>query len=282
MAKDDEYLPGTDAALMKAYAIGASSIKQSGITLPNGALGFLVPEGFELEQVMPPDPPVSSIVRQNVVLYEIDSFIDYVNRFKVSGATRIFAAPGHLNSGQATIRAVLDYHESASKPGYNRHQAVFNPPYSDEWARWETLERKPMKQAEWAEMIEENRKDIRDPDGASLLELIRKFKASKVQSYEAVAYQNDGSMAISWQDKTTGVPGVIPVPEQIVLGIPVFYKGSPYRVDVFMRYRLSEGVLLFNIKRDRPDIIEDAAFTEITSNIAAKTDIPIYLGKVGT
>lgn len=263
-------------ALAKAYELGAQG--RAPILGPDGGQYIALPPDWELEKIPPLEQPLTH-VKHTATLYEIDAFIDYVKRFKTE-ATRIFAAPGHLNGGQATVKAVLDFHKDAATPGHKDHNAVFNPPYSDEWARWAALEKKGnMKQAEWAEMIEENRKDIHHPAAGALLDLIRRFKATKEQSYDSLDYQPDGSYAINWQDKTKGGAGTIPVPEQIVLGIPVYYTGTGYKVEVFMRYRLSEGHLFFHIKRDRPDIIEDAAFKEITSIIQEKTGVTVYLGR---
>lgn len=262
-------------ALTRAYELGSQL--RAPVDMADGGKAIFTPPEWAMHKIPPLEAPLTH-VKQVVTLFEMDAFVDYVNRFKTP-ATRIFAAPGHLHAGHAVVQAVLDYHADAATPGRNAHRAIFSPPYSEEWSRWAQLDQKQMRQADFAEMVEEHRRDIREPDGASLLELVRRFKASKVQSYDSVSYQNDGSMAINWQDKTSGAPGVIPVPEQLVLGIPVFFKGTVYRLDVFMRYRLSEGTLIFHIKRDRPDYIEDAAFTEITSNIAAKTEITVYLGK---
>ncbi len=270
-----------DNALMKAFDLGAQG--RQIISTPDGDSVVPLPEGWDLHKIAPLDPPLTHI-KHTATLYEIDAFVDYVNRFKTE-ATRIFAAPGHLNSGQATIKAALDYHANHSLPGRNAHHALFNPPYSEAWARWASLEKtsngaqRYMQQSEWAEMIEENRADIREPAAGPLLDLIRRFKATKAQSYDSLDYQPDGSWSIAWEDKTKGTAGSIPVPETITLGIPVYYTGAPYALDVFMRYRLNDGKLMFHIKRDRADLIENAAFKEITSLIAEKTEVPVYLGR---
>lgn len=265
----------SDAALMKAYDLGASIAPK--IDTADGGQAIIVPDGYSVERLPPLEPPLTHI-KQTATLYEIDSFNDYVNRFKTP-ATRLFAAPGHITGRGAIVQAALDFHEKAGSPGRNHNTAAYQPPYSDEWKRWTTRATKSMQQVEWAEFIEENRRDIRHPDAASLLDLVRRFKATKKQDYDSVAYQPDGSQMIHWTDKTQGAEGTIAVPETLTLGIPVFYRGTVYAVDVFMRYKLTEGQLFFTIKLDRADYVEDAAFTEITSRVAENTAVPVYLGK---
>jgi hypothetical protein len=71
-----------------------------------------------------------------------------------------------------------------------------------------------------------------------------------------------------------------PLPEVMTLGIPVYFRGTAYAVPVLVRYRLGSGAVQFQLKMDRADIIEDAAFGELTARIGAATGIAPYLGRV--
>lgn len=263
-------------ALTKAYELGSQG--RAPISGPDGSLHVALPPEWEMKKIEPVDPPLSKVLRQATTLLDLESFNDYVNLFK-GKPTRIFGAPGHLNSGIPFLKATLDYHETAASPGRNAHSATYKPPYSAEWQRWHSINNKPMKQVDWAQWIEENRRDIRDPDGAFLLELVRRFKATKKQDYDSVVYQPNGSTEITWKDNTTGAQGAVPVPEQITLGIPVFFNHTVYAIDCFMRYYLNDGHLTFVIKLDRADLIEDAAFKEITSTVKDKTGIDVFIGR---
>lgn len=264
--------PNADA-LAKAFELGA--MRSPVYDTPDGGYAVLVPPGYDLETVPPLDRPLTHI-HQTTTLLDMDSFNDYVVHFKTP-ATRIFAVPGYLNSGIAQFRAAMDFHETSDKAGYGHHNAIYQPPYSEEWKRW--TKAGVMKQAEFAEFIEENRRDIVTPDAANLLDLVRRFKATKKQDYDSLVYQPDGSTAINWVDKTTSATGVIPVPETLKLGIPVFFQGARYEINVFMRYKLTEGILAFTIKVDRPDYAEQTAFDVIKNEIANATGLRVYLGK---
>jgi hypothetical protein len=263
-------------ALTRAYELGAQG--RTPITGPDGGVHVALPEGWELEKIPPLEEPLTH-VKQHATLLDLDSFNDYVNLFKDEKTTRIFGAPGHLNSGIPFIKAVLDYHADAKTSGRNAHVATYQPPYSAEWTRWHSINNRPMKQVDFAEWIEENRRDIRKPDAGTLFDLVRRFKATKKQDYDSVVYQSSGSQEITWKDNTTGANGTIPVPDKLTLGIKVFFQSTVYAIDCFMRYRLSEGALTFTVKLDRADLIEDAAFTELTSTVKEKTGVSVFLGR---
>jgi len=71
---------------------------------------------------------------------------------------------------------------------------------------------------------------------------------------------------------------LVPSPIDGQLMIPVYFKGELYSVPVLMRYRLADGKLMFMIKVDRPDYIEQAAFDATAKQIAEATGIEPYIG----
>ncbi len=241
---------------------------------PDGGRELIIPNGYQAH-TLPPLEKLLPRIRQSVSLYDSATFIAYVERYK-SEATRIFAMPGHLADGKASITAVLDYHQPG-KADHGAHVARYVPRYSEPWERW--TKAGPMLQADFAEFIEENRADIRKPDAAPLLDMISKFKATKKVDYDSVMHQPNGDVLIMWSDKTenAGKPGVH-VPTELEIGIPVFFKGPLYAVTILMRYKLNNGALTFRIKPDRPEYVEQAAFDEIIKAIAEATGIEAYLG----
>lgn len=269
-------VPGADA-LEKAFELGA--LKQQPIALNDGSQALLVPDGFGVKQFWPVDREQSKIVKANATLIDIDSFNSYVNKYKTP-STRIFAAPGYAPgaSGQAYFKAVLDYHGDSQTVGTNRHTATYQPPYSEEWKLWVRTKHESMQQVDFAEFIEENRKDIRDPSAAFLLELVRRFKFKKTQNFESVVYQHDGSQAITWEDKVKNEEGTIPVPEELTVGLPVYFEGAAYPLTVFMRYRTAESKAYFTLKPDRADYVERAAFIEVAAKVSTETGVEVMLG----
>lgn len=226
---------------------------------------------------LPPLHP--AVIVQKVVLHDADSFVSYVNRYKHDG-TRMFAVPGFLTSADSgSITAVFDYHTPDSPKSW-RHTAVYAPRYSEQWDRWSKLDGALLKQAAFAELIEETRADIREPTAAQLMDVVRTFKANKKIDFDSVVYQPNGDVTLGYSEKTeqTGASGRLP--EQMTLGIPVYFRGTVYAVPVLVRYRVESGAVNFSLKRDRPDRIEDDAFQELLTTIAEKVGIEAYQGNV--
>ena len=81
-----------------------------------------------------------------------------------------------LNSKTPTIKAVLDYHDpneggatSDPVPGRTHHIATYSPRHSEQWSRWCAACSGPLRQVEFAELIEECREDIREPSAAAMI-----------------------------------------------------------------------------------------------------------------
>ena len=243
---------------------------------PDGGKIVIIPEGYVAERVAPLEAPLPRI-KQSVTMHDKDSFVAYVKRYQ-SEATRVFAEPGFLAGGAAHVTAVFDYHMPGAAD-YGAHSSRYMPRYSDQWNRWAKVCGAPLKQAEFAEFIEEVRADIREPEAAKLLDVVRAFKASKKMEFDSVVYQANGDVKLVYDEKTlqTGASGVLP--EQMKLGIPVYFRGDVYAVPVFIRYRVGNGGVQFQLKLDRADLIEDAAFTDMAAKIGEATGIDVYLGR---
>lgn len=261
-------------AIEKIVGLGARAPQP--LALADGGQAILVPEGYRAERYSPLEAPLPRI-RQAVTLHDAASFIAYVNRYKTS-ETRLFAEPGFLANGQAHVVGVIDYHEpSAAK--YGVHVVNYVPRYSDQWRFWSKLCAAPLKQVAFAEVIEEARADIRDPEAAHLLDIVRTFKANKKVDFDSVVYQPGGDVRLAYSEQTQqqGSSGVLP--EVMQLGIPVYFRGTVYAVPVFVRYRVGGGAVEFQLKLDRSDVIEDAAFGELTADISKHCEIEVYLGR---
>lgn len=245
-------------------------------TTPDGGMAIVLPTGYELSKLPPVEPPLPRI-RQSLTFHDRDSFVAYVNRFRTE-ATQLFAEPGFLADHQAHVTASIDYH-LPGVPNRLAHKAAYLPRYSEQWQRWVAACRQPMKQAQFAEFVEENRSDIVDPEAARLLDIVRTFKASKKVEFDSVVYQPNGDIRLGYDERTqqNGTSGVLP--EVMKLGMPVYFRGTTYAVPVFVRYRVADGAVQFQLKLDRADVIEDAAFGEITAAIHEATGIGVYLGR---
>lgn len=245
-----------------AAAAACRSVKNE-----DGGMSVIIPQGYMVHKIPPVCPPPPPVIKANCDFTELSSFVEYVNRFKTE-ATAIFAICGSVTSGKTSFTAVLDYHDPKA-PGRCVHTAHFSPPYATEWNRWRAAN--SFTQAALAEFIEENRRDIHDPTAAQLLEIVTRFKASKKVEFNSVTYQSNGDMVLGYTETTEGGGKSVVVPEKLKIGIPIFFKGDPYAIDVFLRYKITDGKLAFTLKLDRADYAEQAAFDTMREEIASKT-----------
>lgn len=243
---------------------------------PNGGKVVLLPPGYQAHSMQPLDPKLLRIT-QKVTLHDRDSFVAYVNRYKTE-ATRLFAEPGFLAGGAAHVTAVIDYHKP-SEPLHGVHVAVYTPRYSEQWLRWQAVCKGALAQVQFAELVEEARADIVEPEAAKLLDIVRAFKASKKVEFDSVVYQSNGDVTLGYDEKTQQRGASGPLPEVMKLGIPVYFRGATYAVPLFVRFKVDAGSVKFTLKLDRADVIEDAAFGELTKAISEAVEIGAYLGR---
>lgn len=267
--------------LLKLIEVGAREPKP--FDIPNGGKGVLVPAGYELRQLPPVNSAVTDHIVQHVTMHDADSFIAYVNEFKVGGQTRIFAEPGFLAAGETPqIVAKLDYHEPRSEvAGRVAHTARYQPRYSEQWERWTEACSKPLTQMDFADLVEEAAKDIVEPTAATLLDVVRTFKASKHVDFDSVLPTPDGSVKLHYSEQVEqrGNSAGVTLPEAMKLGIPVYFRDGLYEIKVFVRFRVTGGKALFQLKLDRADVIEDEAFKQLVERVEEATEIGAYLGR---
>lgn len=278
--------------MLTAEAIGALrdilELRAAPVDNADGGKTIIVPDGYR-PHVMPPLEKPLTRIHQQVTLHDMPSFLDYVNAYKTANS-RIFAEPGFVATNkEAHLVAYLDYHWPAHKgddataahsplPDHVRHAAVYAPRYSDAWARWMGIKGE-IEQATFAELVEECRVDIVDPPAAALLDLISTFKATKKVEFNSLAHQRDGSVVLQYSDEVQKSGSTI-MPEKLVLGIPVYYRGAPFEVDVLVRFKVDAGKVKFRLVVHRPDRIEDAAFESLVADVAEKTALPVHRGRI--
>lgn len=274
------------------------------ISLPDRSTALITrdKDGGDVLNVIPFKEADLLRIEQRVTLHDEDSLIKYLKRFGLPH-TKIFARPGFLAGGQADITAIIDYHEGVPELGYDevpppergqpskntpqhvKHFAVFPPRHSEEWARWNAICNKATGQEELAEFFEECRVDIQEPHAAPLLDIVRTMKVTKDVSYDSLTYQPNGSKNLTYKEdvkQQTGGNIANQLPEKIKLGIPVYFRGPRIEVEVFVRYKLSNGKLLFTLKIDRPDRIENHAFETLLKKVSDAVDVEVFYGTAGT
>lgn len=238
----------------------------------DGIPAVILPEGFSLKTL---ENTLAAPVRKRgtTVLNDAESFIAVVNDQK-GGATRLFST-----IDPPTFTAVFNHH--AAHPGWCDHRAEYNAPLSPEWEAWTGADGDKMTQVQIAQFIENNLVDVVEPDGATLLEICRTLEAKKKVNFSSSIRLSDGSNQFTFEEEVHGSAqkGQLSVPEQFVIGIPVFESGDKWRVDVRLRYRIEDGgKLTMWLELIRPHKVIEQAVKELREQIAAQTELPILNG----
>lgn len=240
----------------------------------------LVPHGVSLEG-LEKHLPAPIRTRQKLNVLDAETFIDYVNRFS-DAATAVFC-----NGPEGrTFIAVFDYHQPG-EPAWGDHLATYRCPITVEWGRWKEQDRKRMDQAAFAEFIEDNVRDIVQPEGVSsapspadMLEISRTLEAKKNISFRQGTRLDNGQVQLTYNeqiDGRAGETGQLNVPEQFFIGVKPFLGGDAFLVAARFRYRIQEGRLAMWYELVRADKVLEEAYTAVRTKIKeAIGEVPLY------
>lgn len=211
--------------------------------------------------------------RATVTANDVPTVIAYFNRFK-SGASALFA-----DQPKFTIVGILDYH-APETPAFREHRLSYAAPRSLEWLTWRAQSGKRMDQETFAQFIEDNVVDIREPAGADVLEVARNLQSKKKVEFSSAIRLADGQQQFSYQEAIDGstAKGQIKIPDTFKLGIPVFLGGDMYEVTARLRYRIESGKLGLWYELYRPEHIEIDAFSQVVTKVADGTATPVWAG----
>jgi uncharacterized protein YfdQ (DUF2303 family) len=259
------------------------AIVPAGSTLTT-LLSFKFPHG------LPPQKP--DHIKAQALLADATSFCHYVMLYS-DARTRIFANPEKFS-----FRAVLDYHRaypqnatesSPDTPTPNvgaeflDHVANFQMKQSEQWTTWIEKNGKAMPQAEFAEMVEDNIKDVVRPSAAEFLEVSRDLQGHIDVSFASKVSHKNGATQLSYQEVVTagvGEAGTIEVPETFAINIPVFFGEKPVTIEARLRFKVSQGKITFLYKLSRPTEIQAQAFQFAVAGIKESLGMDVLMGSV--
>lgn len=228
---------------------------------------FIVPENMkvhDLNALVENQLKQPRHLKQSIELLTQESFVDYFNRYATESST-IF-----VNDKESTLTAVFDYHESPDSPAWKRHTAFYKCPKTKEWGAWMQSNNEKMTQEQFALFIEENLKEISEPDGATMLQIASTLKASSSTDFRSAIRLDNGEVQFNYTEKIEGQAGVtaqLQIPEKIKLIVAPFMKGNAYEVEARFRYRISQGGLTMWYTLIRPHVFVDDAFNDVVAKI---------------
>lgn len=226
------------------------------------------------------NPSLPDHVEHHVDLVELESFADYINRFKSPNSV-VFARP-HDN----TMLAAIDYHKPSenvrAKPDQNRHTAKLTCVFDERWKAWRNIDGKHMNQMEFAYFIEENMHTIAAPDGMMLLEMAQGLKINRGVIFKSNRRLANGNLDVEYSEKdaTEVNGGHFIVPEELTLLTPIYLLRPAEEIKVKLRYRFTKGEpLVFIIDILNREFIEFEAFKMMADEIQRDTTQPVYLAR---
>jgi hypothetical protein len=117
---------------------------------------------------------------------------------------------------------------------------------------------------------------------ADQLEMITLSKGIKInesaQAVQQVDLQSGEGTLVYQTEHKDGSGNKLEVPPLFLIGIPVFERGTMYRLAVKLRYRLREGKVAWRADLHRPDKVFEHAFDQACGEVRAKTTLPLYHG----
>jgi uncharacterized protein YfdQ (DUF2303 family) len=254
----------------------------------NRAISVMLPEGARHEIVDLEDYAATPYMKRGLAtFYDAASFARYVNAHKGPGTAIAFVRA--LGETLPSVSAVLDYHVpgsvgglTAGSPGWGVHRAGLAFRHSRACAAWLKIHGKALTHAEFAEFLEDHVADVAEPDGATLLELARRFEVTREASFSSVQNLANGTASLAYVEAENRGPSAAVIPSEFVLGLAPFEGDPLYRVTARFRYKVNAGKLSITVKLHRIEDVLDQAVADRVAAIHAATGIEPFFGSVAT
>jgi len=246
----------------------------------NGDIVVPVPEGVTL-QTLPKVLPQKEFISQTVDVDTDESFIRYVDAFKIIDRSMIFGRTGQSGA----VIAVLDYHSGEPGPsgvGRGEHKVRYEFEPSPSFLVWSMINNKLLGQDAFAEFLEEHGADVISPDAATLAELVNDLSVTRVSSIKSKINLSNGCTQLTCleEDSPSSNGKNIVVPKAVVIRIPLFEGGETFDLPLLFRYRITNSKLSFEVKFHRLEPIVLAATREKIEALATKTNLPLIYGGI--
>lgn len=250
-------------------------------------------------------------------LADLASLIAWANRFK-GDTSALFAKPDmaaptltciadYHAGGPVDVTAAM----GDASARHCHHRAIYDFPLSDEWKAWMGVSGAPLEKDDLGEFIEAQAKDIMDPTPAvltgsisdknqpwenrlietamkiegrygqlaQLLAMSKQFQVYESSNLKVTTNRDTGEQEMQFLSEHKTPDGrPLNIPNLIVIAIPVFMGGAPYRMPVRFRYRKMGGQVKFILSVYNPEKAFEAAFKEAVEEATKATGLPTFMG----
>lgn len=259
---------------------GAASVNP--FEVGDGVRMVVVPEGYEIRlndaEKFAAQPRRK---RGSATMGDLLSLVDYTKNHQGTG-TAVYVDPNSMR-----VTSVIDDHlpgESHEDAGHGEHRAVLQLKHTPEWLIWGGHDESMMTQVEFAEFVEDNQKDVRDPEPAVLLEIASTFQSKTDATFKSAVRLQDGSVSIAYHEDVTakaGIAGDLKIPGTFKIALAVFEGGPKYEVIARLRHRCSGGNLKLGYKLERvTDVLRFALRDDQENGVLAVLDRDLPGAKV--
>lgn len=177
--------------------------------------------------------------------------------------------------------AVFDAH-GREETGWGKYRAVLALKFSEAYKAWTAYDGRLMPQEQFAEFLEDNRADIREPSAGELLEVAQTLQGTAKVDWQAGHRLVDGQRRIAFLETTeakAGVKGELAIPTQITIGVAVFDGAAvAHAFTARFRHRIEGGNLRLMYKLDRPADVVTAAFDGLVDEVAQACGTTVLRG----
>lgn len=235
----------------------------------------VVPENHKLLDLADylPNPKRVKAARAFVSL---ESFVRYVNEFKVPGS-RLFVD----RSGNA--HCILDDHhrvEGGPVAKWGEHTARFNISHTAQWSTWYRSNKQSFDQRSFAAFIENNQPDFVSPTGAHMLDVAKTLDAEQSSAFKSAIRVENNDVQVSFQRTTNlkaGQTGDLNIPTQFTLGIPILEGEDARTIEARLRIDLENDKLKLSYEILRLQQLQDGVVRSVYVTLANSTGLTPFL-----
>jgi uncharacterized protein YfdQ (DUF2303 family) len=199
----------------------------------------------------------------------LEAFIAYVQRHRTD-LTTVWVEPL-----EGRLVAVLNDHGHGQDAQWGDLRATLVLPETPEWTHWMRRHRVYGSQREFAEHVQDGLAEIRQPDGATVLELVQDFQATVTAEFRTASRLDNGAIKAVWSEE---ISKETEIPAELTLALSPFYGEEPYEVLARIRYRVSGGEFAIGYELDRPERVIMDALARIRGTLVETFGDIVYTG----
>lgn len=248
---------------------------------PGKIYGYKLADGVKIVDLLDRDREEPLRKTGTVRVDDAASFIHYFKKH-ADNQSEVY-----VDLDRGVFTAVLNAHEGivsteySDTPRWEDHRLVLTLALTDAWKRWTGIDRQMLKQAAFADFIDDNRADIRKPAAADMLEMVQHFQALTKVTFASSIVLANGDRKLTYSEETeagTGPKHSLPVPSELQLGIAPFDDSVPYEVNARFRYRIQSGALYMGVLFDNADDVRRDAVKTVVAKLSEELGITIMRG----